>query len=400
MKARLVNIGFIPLLDVAPYVIAHEIGFAEEEALHFVLHKAPSWSTLRDWLAVGAVEAAHMLSPVPVASSLGLGSRQFQLSALAVTSVNGNVLGASAGLAARMQQAGFHNSFQDPAAVGASLVAAVNGTLRIGVPFPFSMHAELLYYWLTAIGLPSPQGLDVRTIPPPLMAEAMAAGEIEAFFVGEPWGSIAVERGLGSLMLPGQAIWGAAPDKVLAVRNQWADDNADMAQALIRALWRASRWLSNPDNHGTATDILSRREYLDVSAEILESGLTGRLVVSPTGEQRDCPDFLRFFGGGAGFPWRSQAAWIGDRLAQRVGMDRNHARTAAAKVFRSDIYRDALAPLHVDLPGASEKIEGRMQDPTEVASAQGSLILMPDRFFDGRVFDPGNGQGRSPQFSE
>ncbi len=388
MKARQVKIGFIPLLDVAPYVIAREIGFAEEEALSFDMLKAPSWSTLRDWLAIGSVEAAHMLSPVPVVSALGLGGRQARLSALAVTSVNGNVLGASADLVARMQANGFQNTFDDPHAVGAALRGAVDGKLRIGVPFPFSMHAELLYYWLSAIGLPAPQGLDVRTIPPPLMAEAMAEGEIEAFFVGEPWGSFAVERGLGSLLLPGRAIWGAAPEKVLAVRTNWADENTEIAEALVRALWRASRWLENAENHGTATDILSRREYLDVPAEILERGLTGQMVVSPTGETRQSNDFLRFHGGATGFPWRSQAAWIGQKIAQRVGLDSDTARRTAAEVFRSDIYRHALEPLHVDLPGASEKLEGAMGVPTEVASASGTLILQPDQFFDGRVFDP------------
>ncbi|MQQ10080.1 nitrate transporter [Epibacterium sp. SM1979] len=397
MKARQVKIGFIPLLDVAPYVVAREIGFAEEEGLSFDMVKAPSWSTLRDWLAIGSVEAAHMLSPVPVVSALGLGGRQARFSALTVTSVNGNVLGASADLVARMQANGFENTFCDPHAVGAALQGAVDGKLRIGVPFPFSMHAELLYYWLSAIGLPAPQGLDVRTIPPPLMAEAMAAGEIEAFFVGEPWGSFAVERGLGSLLLPGRAIWQAAPEKVLAVRTPWAEENTDLAEALVRSLWRASRWLALPDNHGTATDILSRREYLDVPAEILERGLTGRIVVSPTGEMRQCDGFLHFYGGATGFPWRSQAAWIGQKIAQRVGLDVATARRTAAEVFRSDVYRHALEPLHVDLPGASEKLEGTMAVPTEVASASGTLILHPDQFFDGRVFDPFDAQeGHDP----
>ena len=379
--------GFIPLVDSAPLVVARELGFAEEEGLSLVLDRAPSWSTLRDWVAMGQIDAAHMLSPVPVAAALGLGGIAVQLNALSVLSVNGNVIGVSTELADKMRAAGYRFDFANPRAAGPALMAAVDGRLRIGVPFPFSMHAELLYYWLGAIGVQTPQGLDVRTIPPPLMAEAMARGEIDAFCVGEPWGSIAVETGVGALLLPGNAIWARAPEKVLAVRETWAEDQPDMARRLIRAIWQAGRWLGEADNQATASELLSRPEYLDVSAEVLERALSGRMVISPQGDLRVCDDFVAFHEGAAGFPWRSQAAWIAERLAARMGLDRAAAR-AAAQVFRADIYRQALAPLHVDLPGASEKLEGAITVPTEVASASGTLILAPDPFFDGQIFDP------------
>lgn len=380
--------GFIPLVDAAPLIAAHEIGFAEEEGLVLDLRKAPSWSTLRDMLALGQIEAAHMLSPVPVAAALGLGGVSARLEAISVLSVNGNVVGVSQALAERMRGAGYRFDFSDARAAGAALIAAANGRLRIGVPFPFSMHAELLYYWLGAMGLPAPQSLDVRTVPPPLMAKAMAADEIDAFCVGEPWGSIAVENGVGSLLLPGSAIWQFSPEKVLAVRNDWARDNQDMAGRLIRALWRAGRWLESTGNRELIADILSRKEYLNVSSEILERALTGQFVISTKGERRRRDGFVTFHDGAAGFPWRSQAAWIAHRLAERTGMDREAATKAAKEVFRTDLYRDALSGQIADLPGASEKLEGSIDAPTEVASASGTLILHPDSFFDRRVFDP------------
>lgn len=379
--------GFIPLVDSAPFVVAKELGFAEEEGLDLTLSRAPSWSTLRDWVAMGQIDAAHMLSPVPVAAALGLGGIAVRLNALAVMSVNGNVIGVSTELAARMRANGYRFDFDDSAAAGPALMEATDGTLRIGVPFPFSMHAELLYYWLGAVGVQAPQGLDVRTIPPPLMADAMAKGEIDAFCVGEPWGSMAVETDVGSLILPGNAIWKRAPEKVVAVRETWVDHNPDLAHRLIRALWLAGRWLGQERNQTTASEILSRPEYLNVSAEVLERSMSGRMVISPEGDLRQVPGFLAFHTGAVGFPWRSQAAWIAQRLAVRTGLDRSAVREAA-QVFRADIYRQALSPLHVDLPGASEKLEGAISDPTEVASASGTLILCPDQFFDSRVFDP------------
>lgn len=381
------NVGFIALVDAAPLIVAHELGFAAEEGLALSLTRAPSWSTLRDLLAVGQIEAAHMLAPVPVATALGVGGVATRIDALSVLSVNGTMIGVSNGLAERLRGLGYAFDFADATVAGKALIAAAAGHLRIGVPFPFSMHAELIHYWLAALGQPAP-GISIHTVPPPLMAQALAAGEIDGFCVGEPWGSVAVETGVGALLLPGSAIWAFAPEKVLAVRTDWAADQPDLTARLIRSVWRAGRWLDDAGNHITGAEILARPAYLDVAAEIIERALTGRFVVSDRGEERQAEPFIAFHHGAAGFPWRSQAAWIGTQLAGRLGLDPDTAATAARAVFRSDLYRQALRGAGADLPGASEKAEGAVSGRLAVASESGKLFLRPDRFFDGRVFDP------------
>ncbi|PTQ75974.1 ABC transporter substrate-binding protein [Celeribacter persicus] len=388
MRGTLLSVGFIPLVDAAPLIVAQEMGFAAEEGIALDLRRAPSWSSVRDMLSFGQVEAAHMLSPVPVATALGLGGAGAKLSAVSVLSMNGNVIGVSNDLAARLREEGHDFAFNDAQAAGKALIAAVKGRLRIGVPFPFSMHAELLYYWLSALGLPAPQSVDIRTVPPPLMADALATGEIDAFCVGEPWGSKAVDNGVGELLLPTSAIWSAAPEKVLAVRTDWAEQESALMGRLIRAVWRAGRWLGSPDSRTLASELLSRPEYLDLPSEMLERALSGQIVIAPTGETRSVDGFLEFFNGAATFPWRSQAEWIGTQLAARTGLDRAQARTVAHNVFRSDLHRQALAQTSADLPGASSKLEGALNTPTPVASEAGHLILERNRFFDGRVFDP------------
>ncbi len=380
--------GFIRLVDAAPLIIAQEIGFAEEEGLSLSLAASPSWSALRDQLAFGSIDAAHMLSPVPVATALGLGGMSARLEALAVMSMNGNVVGVSQDMAARLRAAGHDFGFCDAEATGRTLIEVAPEPLRMGVPFPFSMHAELVYHWLGALGLPSPAGLDVRTVPPPLMAQALAAREIDAFCVGEPWGSIAVDRGHGTLILPGTAIWAGSPEKVLAVRQSWAREVPDIAGRLVRAVWRAQRWLDTPGNLSTASDILARPPYLGQPAEVIERALTGRLFVAEDVAARHVPGFVRFHAGLAGFPWRSQGALIAHRLAVRNGLERAPSVKAGTEVFRSDLYRAALEPLGVDLPGASSKVEGALSAPTAAASRRGTLTLWPDQFFDRSVFDP------------
>ncbi|MEM6547874.1 MAG: CmpA/NrtA family ABC transporter substrate-binding protein [Pseudomonadota bacterium] len=391
MNRDRIDCGFIPLVDCAPLVVARELGFAAEEGIELCLHRQPSWSAIRDQLAFGALDAAHLLSVLPVAMSMGLGAAAARIDVLSVLSVNGDVIGVAPDLAARMQTVGISKSANRATAVGRALIEAAGGSLRIGVPFPFSMHAELLYYWLSALGLEAPRDLDVRTVPPPRMADAIAENEIDAFCVGEPWGSVAVDLGAAEIVLPGSEIWQFAPEKVLAVRHDWAEGNRSLASCLIRATWRAARWLAEDDNRMTVSDLLARPEFLDRPVEVIDRALSGHLVLTPNGRSVRIRRFLEFYDCAATFPWRSQALWIASRWSARAGVDRAEALTAARACFRADLYRQAMQPLGVDLPGASEKVEGALDVRTEVASSKGELFLGPDRFFDGEVFDPSAG---------
>ena len=372
------------LVDAAPLIVARDLGLAEAEGVALDLVMAPSWSALRDMLGSGRVDVAQMLAPMPVAMALGLGGVPGAAEALQVLSVNGDVIGVSQALAPRLDGV----PFGEVRAAGAALLsAAAESPVRIGVPFPFSMHAELIDYWLERCGPPAPGAIVIRTVPPSSMHEALEAGEIDAFCVGEPWGSAAVARGVGRLILPGGAIWAFAPEKVLAARPSWAEAESARAGGLMRALHRAARWLSDAANLPLAAEMMARDTGLGVAVELIEPALTGRLPSGPSGEMPR-PGFVEFHRGAAAFPWRSQGAWIADRLAHRHGLDRKAAQAVGRRVFRSDIYRRFLGDLAPDMPGASSKIEGAISVPTPVASRRGRLTLEPDAFFDGAVFEP------------
>ena len=387
MKTLTLPVAFMPLIDAAPLIVAQEMGFAEAEGLTLDLIAAPSWSSVRDMLAFGRVDAAHLLSPLPVAMDLGLGGVTTAVSAVSVLSINGNVIGVSRTLEARLRQIGHGFDFADAAVAGAALADVAEGRLTIGVPFPFSMHVELLHVWCSATRL-SDIEIDIRTVPPPLMAEALASGEIDAFCVGEPWGSVSVESGAGALLLPGRAIWNFAPEKVLATRTDWAENEPHLLGRLIRSVWRAGRWLSLPESRTAAAELLSRSAWLDVPSEVIDRALSGHLTISASGDTRNVQGFVEFHRGAANFPWRSQAKWIAAQVAGRTGLDLRDVMERAARVYRSDLYRAAMQGSTAELPGASEKLEGTLTHSTAVASQSGRLILEPDRFFDGRVFDP------------
>ncbi|KUP90603.1 ABC transporter substrate-binding protein [Tritonibacter horizontis] len=387
MKMVTLPVAYMPLVDAAPLIVAQEMGFAEAEGIALDLIAAPSWSSVRDMLAFGRVDAAHLLSPVPVAMTMGLGGVATSVSAVMVLSVNGNVIGVGRSLEDRLRAAGYGFDFADAAAAARALAAVADGPMVFGVPFPFSMHTELLRYWFERSELGQTE-VEIRTVPPPLMAEALAAGDVDAFCVGEPWGSVAVDQGAGALLLPGNAIWSYAPEKVLAVRTGWAETEPHLLRRLMRAVWKAGQWLSQPEVRTAAAEILSRKAYLDMPAELIDRALHGRFTISGQAEQREVSCFVEFHKGAASFPWRSQARWMAHRLSQRHGLPSEDAMDRAAQVYRSDLFRTHMSGSEADMPGASEKLEGSIRYPTAVASQKGQLTLLPDSFFDGWVFDP------------
>lgn len=386
MSATPLRLGYVPLTDAAPLIIAHELGFAAEEGLALDLIRLQGWAQSRDMLGTGAVDAAHMLVPMPVAQTLGLGPDYPRFDLLMFISQGGQAVAVSAALAERLRDIGHDFGFADPVAARQALEAVAGPSLRVGVPFTFSTQSHLVRHWLAGSALA--QGLSVHTVPPPMMAAALASGEVDAYCVGEPWASYGVETAAGSLLLAGRAIWGAPPEKGLVVTRDFAQARPEATGALMRAVWRACRWLDDAGHRGTAAEILSRPDYLNLAPELTERGLLGRLHVTPQGEVRTYPDFIRFHEGGANFPWRSIAAMMAREIALAHGLDPDRAMREAPSCFRTDLYRQHLRAAGADMPGASARVEGAMRHPTPVASEKGQMILGPDAFFDGQTFDP------------
>ena len=375
MSRTVLNCGYVPLVDCAPLVVAKELGFADEEGLVLNLVRQPSWSALRDMLALGRLDAAQMLSPMPIAMSIGIGGLAASIDTLMVLSMNGTVFGLSNDGAADLPDV----PFGDAKALVTALGALGGRPLRVGVPFYYSMHRLLLNYWTAT----HPKlRIEEITVPPPRMADAVRDGLVDAFWVGEPWGSVAVQQGVGQLMMTGRDVWQFAPEKVLAARHDWVAQNSDVARRLMRAVYQAAAWLDAPKNKPLAVEILGRSEHLSVSQDLIDPALTGHLATKLDNQPIGIERFLLFHKHAATFPWRSQAAWIAHHLgADAAGIEK------AKACFRSDLYRQNLSGIGVDMPGASEKHEGAMQFETAVASTRGHMILAPDAFFDGRTFD-------------
>src|SRR3954453_23865460 len=104
MTARPLHVGFIPLVDAAALIIAVDKGFATAEGLDITLAREVSWSNVRDKLNIGLFDAAHLLAPVAIASSLGLGHVRVPIVASFNLGLNGNAITVSPALHAAIMQ--------------------------------------------------------------------------------------------------------------------------------------------------------------------------------------------------------------------------------------------------------------------------------------------------------
>ena len=393
------TVGFMPLVDCAILAVAHEKGFARAEGLDLTLARETSWANIRDRVALGHFDAAHMLGPMPIAASLGIGRAPVATVAPFALGLGGNAITLAADLFGAMQDAAPDpDAFArfEPAAVGHALAAMIRRRRGAGhappviaVVHPFSAHHYEVRYWLHAVGLDPDADVQITVLPPAAMGPALRERRIDGFCAGEPWGSLAVEAGLGALAVVKSALWRQGPDKVLGLRADVAERAPDTVAALIRALHHAARWAGDPANTAELAVLLAGETYLAAPAAVVARALTGRMVRSAGTEPAAVPDFLVLDRTAASFPWLSHALWFYAQMVRWGHVAHTpEAAAAARRTYRPDLYRAALAPLGADVPRADAKVEGALRHPTPVASRSGTLVLGPDGFFDGRLFDP------------
>lgn len=384
--------AFLPLLDAAPLIAAARMGFATSEGLDIILERESSWASLRDRVAVGHLDAAHMLAPMPIASNLGLTPLAVRLVVPMALGYGGNSLTVSGALAVAL--VGEHGMplTGDAASAGAALAKVVRDRSRrgadkltIGVVHTHSAHYYQIAYWLAVAGVDPVNDVDIVVVPPPLTAPALAGGQIDAFCAGEPWGSFAAREAGGYILLTNESIWRSSPEKVLGVRGAWYEDDRERTLALVRSIYRAAQWCDDADNEADLARLLSGREMLNVDVAVIEEGLSRRRTQGsgkPSG-------FLTFAQHGAAFPWLSHAAWFYSQMTRWKQTQFSAAGLQIARAtYRPDIHRAALKPLAADLPAANSKVEGMLSMPTPAGSSGGRLLLGPDVFFDGKIFDP------------
>lgn len=377
MTGHPLHIGFIPLVDAAALIVAVDKGFAKAEGLDVKLVREVSWSNVRDKLNIGLFDAAHLLAPVAIASSLGLGHVKVPIVASFNLGLNGNAISVSPALHSAIM-AEIDGDPYDPMVTALALARVVASRrksgaepLTFGMTFPFSTHNYQLRFWMAAGGVDPDEDVRMVVLPPPYMVNSLANGHVDAFCVGAPWNSVAVDLGVGHILHFVADILERAAEKVLAVRHEWADKNPDVLAALTRAHHRAANFIESPGNRAEAADILSQPERIGVEAEVIRRTLDGRLKISPDGTMRESGRYLLVGREGAGRPDPRQAAWLYAQMV-RWGQARisPEALNIAKAVFRPDLYDAAIGSRPTDdddIPDGVGAFAGPAFDADDIA---------------------------------
>ncbi len=292
------HIGFIPLVDAAALIVAVDKGFAAAEGLDVTLVREVSWSNVRDKLNIGLFDAAHLLAPVAIASSLELGHVKVPIAAPFNLGLNGNAITVSPALHAAIISEIDGDPF-DPMATALALSRVVAARrksgaepLTFGMTFPFSTHNYQLRFWMAAGGVDPDEDVHLVVLPPPYMVDSLANGQVDAFCVGAPWNSVAVDLGVGHILHFVSDILVRAAEKVLAVRQGWSEKNPELVVALIRAASRGAEFIEQRQNRAEAARILAQPERIGVDADVILRTLDGRLKISPDGAMRESSRYL------------------------------------------------------------------------------------------------------------
>ena len=369
------RIGFIPLADAAALIVAVDKGFAAAGGLDVELVREVSWSNVRDKLNIGLFDAAHLLAPVAIASSLGLGHVKVPIVAPFGLGINGNAITVSPALYAAIAAAA-DGSIVDPTVSARALARVVAARkargeqpLTFGMTFPFSTHNYHLRFWMAVGGVDPDEDVHLVVLPPPYMVESLANGHVDGFCVGAPWNSVAVDLGVGFILHLVSEILLRAAEKVLAVRARWAQEQPDALLRLVRAHGRAAAFIEDEANRDEVAALLAAPDRIGVAPDVIRRTLDGRMKIAPDGTARVSDRYLLVGRKGAARPDPVQAAWLYAQMVRWGQAPLSAELLAAAKaVFRPDLYDAAIV-------GAEPAVSG---EPADGIGA-----------FAGPPFDPG-----------
>lgn len=330
------RVGFVPLIDAAPLIMARELGFYERYGIQVNLSREIGWATIRDKIIFGQLDAAHALAAMPFAATIGQSCVACDCLTALVLNLNGNAITLSNTL--RERGVRDENSLRQ--------IIELNRNERrftFGVVFPSSSHHYLLREWLRRGGIHPDADVNIVIVPAPSMFENLRNGHLDGYCVGEPWNTVAVRKNMGGVAATSLDLAPGHAEKVLMVRKDFAEQHPDEHLRLIAAVYEGCVWCDAPENREELARVLSRRAYLNVPFETLRESLSESLNFGP-GITEALSDFHVFHRYDANAPTLMKAAWVTNNLLRLGQSDRNATVPPATlpKVFREDIYQAAL----------------------------------------------------------
>ena len=338
------KIGMVALTDCAPLVVAKQLGYFDQWGLDVELQVQPSWATLRDRLQTGILDAAQMLAPMPLASTLGLNGAKTEMLTAFNLSMNGNGITLSNNVMASIIE--LNNGELPELPLDSSWLLkllssrASTERLKFAVVYPFSCHYYQLVDWLNEAEINVEESIDIRVIPPTEMTEALKCNDIDGFCVGNPWNAKAVRQGIGTTVITSCDIWQEAPEKVLAVNKTWQIQNPNTFLAMLASVQQACEWLDSKANRFETAIML--KQYIKEPVEIIAPSLIGSCITSNETPARDIPAYNRFVSADANMPKRAQGQTLLEKMRETKQLSDTFSQTQMSEVinqvYRKDLY--------------------------------------------------------------
>jgi two-component system, oxyanion-binding sensor len=334
-SGRPLRVGFLPLTDAAPFVVAQERGLFAKHGIEVELRREVGWATIREKIIYGELDAAHAPAPMLWATRLGLDSVACPVLTALVLNLHGNALT----LSEKLWQAGIRTpaELRDEARRRSG-----ERKLTFGVVFMFSSHHLMLRSWLRAAGINPDRDVRIVVVPPAQMFRNLAAGTIDGYCSGEPWNSLAVREKAGWCPAWSAALQPDRLEKVLMVTERFAFSRPREHAALIAALLEACAWCDEPLNREPLAHLLAGPAYINQSVRVILPALLGQF---DCGHERieAAPDFVIFHRGGANIPTQARAATLQAELVEAGLLSSKTADAAlTGRVFREDLFRQAI----------------------------------------------------------
>ena len=344
LEKTALKVGFIPITCATPIIMADPMGFYKKQGLDVEAVKTAGWAVIRDKTLNKEYDAAHMLSPMPIAISMGIGAAAQAYTVPAIENINGQAIT----LAMK------HKDKRDP--------NDWKG-FKLAVPFDYSMHNYLLRYYLAEHGLDPDRDVQIRSVPPPEMVANLRADNIDGFLAPDPVNQRAVYDGVGFIHLLSRELWDGHPCCAFAASKEFVTTNPNTYGALLRAIMEATAYAQKPENRKEIAAAISTPNYLNQPVTVVEQVLTGTFA-DGLGNVKKVPDRIGF----DPFPWESFAVWIMTQM-QRWGQvkgDIDYQKVASAVFLATDAKR-LMTEAGLVPPTTSSKsftVMGKIFDPT------------------------------------
>ncbi|MBC8122199.1 MAG: ABC transporter substrate-binding protein [Gemmatimonadaceae bacterium] len=350
LEKKKLRIGFIPITCATPIIMAKPLDFYSKYGLDVELVKMPSWAAVRDAVIAGELDASHMLSPMPLAISLGLGSAKVPIKLASIENINGQAITVAKKYLGKVKGPADFKGF------------------KIGVPFQYSMHNLLLRYYLATGKINPDKDVQIISVPPPDSVSKLIVGELDAMLMPDPFNQRAVYQDAGFIHLLTKDLWPGHPCCAFAAQEAWIKQNPNTFRAVNKAIIDAALFAHNKVNRKAIAKAIAPKNYLNQPEEVVAAVLTGEFE-DGTGQKRSVPDRIDF----APYPWRSYSGWILTQF-ERWGYGKNIDIAGTGKsVFLTETARDLQKELNypgVTPPSKDERVEKLKYDTFNPAEPQ------------------------------